>query len=103
MFPLSALRIDSPLGPITLAASATGLCGLWFDDQKHSPTPAQRQHCDARVQHLPPLRRVKDETIAVKPGPAPTGEQLHPQSGKTGKPCPQQGRAFHCHRKHPPR
>ena len=40
---LHTLRTDSPLGPITLAASATGLCGLWFDDQKHGPTEAQRQ------------------------------------------------------------
>ena len=30
-------RIDSPLGPITLAATAQGLAGLWFDDQKHQP------------------------------------------------------------------
>ncbi len=27
----------SPLGPMTLAASATGLCGVWFDGQKHQP------------------------------------------------------------------
>ncbi|WP_353238942.1 methylated-DNA--[protein]-cysteine S-methyltransferase [Limnohabitans sp.] len=40
---LHTLRTDSPLGPITLAASATGLCGLWFDDQKHGPTEDQRQ------------------------------------------------------------
>ena len=40
---LRTLRTDSPLGPITLTASATGLCGLWFDDQKHGPTDAQRQ------------------------------------------------------------
>jgi methylated-DNA-[protein]-cysteine S-methyltransferase len=43
MKPLCTLRTDSPLGPITLAASTTGLCGLWFDDQKHGPTEAQRQ------------------------------------------------------------
>lgn len=30
-------RIDSPLGPITLAATARGLAGLWFDGQKHHP------------------------------------------------------------------
>ena len=30
-------RIDSPLGPITLAATTQGLAGLWFDDQKHQP------------------------------------------------------------------
>jgi methylated-DNA-[protein]-cysteine S-methyltransferase len=43
MNPLSTLRIDSPLGPITLAASAQGLCGLWFDEHQHSPTATQRQ------------------------------------------------------------
>jgi methylated-DNA-[protein]-cysteine S-methyltransferase len=43
MKPLSTLRTDSPLGPVTLAASAQGLCGLWFDDQKHGPTEADRQ------------------------------------------------------------
>jgi methylated-DNA-[protein]-cysteine S-methyltransferase len=42
-------RIDSPLGGITLAATARGLCGLWFDGQQHHPgrldapvDPAQR-------------------------------------------------------------
>jgi methylated-DNA-[protein]-cysteine S-methyltransferase len=30
-------RIDSPLGPICLAATARGLAGLWFDGQKHHP------------------------------------------------------------------
>jgi methylated-DNA-[protein]-cysteine S-methyltransferase len=40
---IHTLRTDSPLGPITLAASALGLCGVWFDDQKHGPTEAQRQ------------------------------------------------------------
>ncbi len=30
-------RADTPLGPITLAATARGLAGLWFDDQKHHP------------------------------------------------------------------
>ena len=30
-------RFDSPLGPIILAATDTGLAGLWFDDQKHQP------------------------------------------------------------------
>ncbi len=42
-------RIESPLGGITLAATARGLCGLWFDGQQHHPgrldapvDPAQR-------------------------------------------------------------
>ncbi len=30
-------RTDTPLGPVTLAATARGLAGLWFDGQKHHP------------------------------------------------------------------
>jgi methylated-DNA-[protein]-cysteine S-methyltransferase len=36
--PLCTHRFESPLGPIRLAASASGLCGLWFEGQKHGPT-----------------------------------------------------------------
>ena len=32
-------HFDSPLGRMTLAASAQGLCGVWFDGQKHQPDP----------------------------------------------------------------
>jgi methylated-DNA-[protein]-cysteine S-methyltransferase len=31
-------RATTPLGPMTLVATATGLAGAWFDDQKHRPT-----------------------------------------------------------------
>lgn len=34
---LAQTRIDSPLGPLTLAATATGLGGVWFDGQRHHP------------------------------------------------------------------
>jgi methylated-DNA-[protein]-cysteine S-methyltransferase len=41
-------RIDTPLGPLTLAATANGLAGAWFDGQKHHPgeldAPVQPQH-----------------------------------------------------------
>lgn len=30
-------RLDTPLGPLTLAATARGLAGAWFDGQKHHP------------------------------------------------------------------
>ncbi|WP_428425638.1 methylated-DNA--[protein]-cysteine S-methyltransferase [Methylibium sp.] len=30
-------RAESPLGPLTLAATDDGLAGLWFDGQKHHP------------------------------------------------------------------
>lgn len=30
-------RLDSPLGPLTVAATERGLAGLWFDGQAHHP------------------------------------------------------------------
>jgi methylated-DNA-[protein]-cysteine S-methyltransferase len=36
LFPLLH-RAPSPLGDILLAATTEGLCGLWFDGQKHMP------------------------------------------------------------------
>ncbi len=30
-------RVESPLGPVRLAASPIGLCGLWFEGQQHQP------------------------------------------------------------------
>jgi len=32
-------RVDTPLGPVLLAATARGLAGLWFDGQAHHPGP----------------------------------------------------------------
>lgn len=32
--------IESPLGPLLLAASSQGLTGVWFDDQRHRPPAA---------------------------------------------------------------
>jgi methylated-DNA-[protein]-cysteine S-methyltransferase len=32
-------RFDSPLGPLTAAATDDGLAGLWFDGQRHHPGP----------------------------------------------------------------
>ena len=32
-------RIDTPLGPMTAAATDKGIAGLWFDDQAHHPGP----------------------------------------------------------------
>jgi methylated-DNA-[protein]-cysteine S-methyltransferase len=34
----------SPLGPIWLAASDQGLCGLWFEGQKHAPDFSDTTH-----------------------------------------------------------
>jgi methylated-DNA-[protein]-cysteine S-methyltransferase len=35
--PLQHLQITTPLGPMLLAASSTGLAGAWFLDQRHFP------------------------------------------------------------------
>ena len=38
--PLQAqCRIETPLGPLLLAATADGLAGAWFDGQAHHPGP----------------------------------------------------------------
>ena len=34
---IAQAHFDSPLGPFTLAATARGLAGLWFDGQAHHP------------------------------------------------------------------
>lgn len=31
------MRLDTPLGPLTLVATDRGLAGVWFDGQKHHP------------------------------------------------------------------
>lgn len=33
-------QINSPLGPLRLAATAQGLCGVWFEGQRHFPDTA---------------------------------------------------------------
>lgn len=38
-------RADTALGPVRLAASPTGLCGIWFEGQRHEPS--QRLHGSA--------------------------------------------------------
>ena len=30
-------RVETPLGPVRLAASPAGFCGLWFEGQQHQP------------------------------------------------------------------
>jgi methylated-DNA-[protein]-cysteine S-methyltransferase len=38
--PLVCTSVDSPLGPLLLAASPQGLAGVWFTDQRHHPDSA---------------------------------------------------------------
>ncbi|MEQ1800721.1 MAG: methylated-DNA--[protein]-cysteine S-methyltransferase [Gammaproteobacteria bacterium] len=53
-------RIDSPLGPLTAAATDKGLAGLWFDGQAHHPGPL-----DAPVNpRHPVLARARRELAA---------------------------------------
>ena len=56
---LNSLHIDSPLGGITLAASQHGICGVWFDEQRHGPSPAHVQSWT-----LAPLDPVLQQTAA---------------------------------------
>jgi methylated-DNA-[protein]-cysteine S-methyltransferase len=36
---IAQARLDSPLGHLTVAATARGVAGLWFDGQAHHPGP----------------------------------------------------------------
>lgn len=38
MSDLFALQMDSPLGTLQLLASDLGLCGVWFENQRHGPS-----------------------------------------------------------------
>ncbi|MDB5894289.1 MAG: cysteine methyltransferase [Rhodoferax sp.] len=44
-------RFESPLGPIVAAASDRGLCGLWFDGQRHQPAEAVAARWPQAGQH----------------------------------------------------
>ncbi len=41
---LMCTEIDSPLGPMLLAASSVGLAGAWFIGQRHFPDPRHWRH-----------------------------------------------------------
>lgn len=51
MKPLNVLRTESPLGLITLVAGPQGLCGAWFENQKHGPTAAQQTQWQVSAQY----------------------------------------------------
>jgi methylated-DNA-[protein]-cysteine S-methyltransferase len=42
-------RYASPMGPILLAASNTGLAGLWFENQRHYPSELMQQPACWRI------------------------------------------------------
>jgi methylated-DNA-[protein]-cysteine S-methyltransferase len=62
-------RADSPLGAITLAATAHGLAGLWFDGQKHHPGALTASHDTAQ----PFIAQALEELEHYWRGGAPRG------------------------------
>jgi methylated-DNA-[protein]-cysteine S-methyltransferase len=57
-------RIDTPLGPLTLAATNAGLAGAWFDGQAHHPGPLS---APVNAQH-PHLAKAAHELAAYFAG-----------------------------------
>ncbi|WP_416545629.1 methylated-DNA--[protein]-cysteine S-methyltransferase [Limnohabitans sp. DCL3] len=48
---LKAMRVESPLGNITLLASPQGLCGAWFAHQRHEPAESEQALWQHNAQH----------------------------------------------------
>ena len=48
---IACARVPSPLGPLLLAASEQGLCGLWFEEQKHLPPWLATEWDDTAPRH----------------------------------------------------
>lgn len=44
-------RLSSPLGPMILAATTQGLCGVWFEGQRHGPSEERMQSWTTRASH----------------------------------------------------
>ena len=71
---VATARAETPLGPVTLAATARGLAGLWFDAQKHHPGPlapatgdaAARARADAVLAEA--RRQLADWFAGIRPG-----------------------------------
>lgn len=51
----------SPLGPLTVAASETGLAGVWFDGQRHLPTQLLGTPAWPRDQAHPVLQQATEQ------------------------------------------
>ena len=66
---------QSPLGAMTLAATTRGLCGVWFDGQRHGPdTSTWRRdpaHCErlffVSIERHPPLRADLPDVLICAP------------------------------------
>lgn len=62
-------RLDTPLGPVTVAATEQGLAGLWFDGQAHHPGPLDAPE-DPRHRHI---AQARDELTRYWGGRLPEG------------------------------
>lgn len=60
-------QIESPLGPLLLAATPQGLCGVWFTDQRHLPSPQLRASWPSNPNH-PLLREAAAQLTAYFSG-----------------------------------
>jgi len=65
---IAQARFDSPLGPLTAAATARGIAGLWFDGQAHHPGPLNAP-VDPGKRLLKQLRVALDAYWAGEPMP----------------------------------
>lgn len=67
MHPTLTHSFISPLGPMTLAASAQGLCGVWFEGQRHGPSNATVQSWTPSTSH-PVLQETEQQLLAYFAG-----------------------------------
>lgn len=67
---LVSTDIRTPLGRMRLAASASGLAGAWFHDQRHAPDPALTRQWKASDHH-PVLQAATQQLQAYFDGERP--------------------------------
>jgi len=53
-------RYDSPLGPMIVAATDTGLAGLWFEGQRHMPDTSSWPHAPKHPVLLDAMAQLRD-------------------------------------------
>ena len=53
-------RYDSPLGPMIVAATDSGLAGLWFDGQRHLPDTSAWPHAPQHPVLLEAVAQLRD-------------------------------------------
>lgn len=65
--PVFSTGLDSPLGPVLLATTDRGLCGLWFEGQQHGPAPEAWARWTPAPHH-PVLQAARDQVRAYLDG-----------------------------------